>query len=103
MKRLEGARVHNLPPQPTPLIGRERELGRSAELVRSPQSTAAHPHRPAGHRQDPPGNKVAGELLDDFPDGVCFVPLAPISDPDLVVSAIAQALGLREAPNRHSA
>ncbi len=43
------------------------------------------------------GLQVATDLLDDFADGVCFVPLAPISDPDLVVPTIAQALGIKEA------
>jgi predicted ATPase/DNA-binding CsgD family transcriptional regulator len=49
--------------------------------------------------------QVAADLLPDpavragpaLPDGVCFVPLAPISDPNLVVSAITQALELRGA------
>ena len=36
------------------------------------------------------------ELLADFCDGVCFIALAPISDPDLVIPTIAQALALRE-------
>ena len=36
-------------------------------------------------------------MADDFPDGVTFVPLAPISDPALVLSAIITALGVREA------
>ena len=41
--------------------------------------------------------QVAAELLDDFPDGVFFVPLAPLRDPELVPSAIASALGVRES------
>ena len=41
--------------------------------------------------------QVAVELRDAFADGTCFVDLAPISDPDLVASAIAQALGVKEA------
>jgi predicted ATPase len=41
--------------------------------------------------------QVAADLVDDFRDGVCFVDLAPIRDPGLVVSAIAQPLGVREA------
>ena len=40
--------------------------------------------------------QAAAELLDDFADGVFFVPLAPVTDPALVPSAIATALGLRE-------
>ena len=35
-------------------------------------------------------------MLDAFPDGVFFVPLAALTDPDLVPSAVAGALGLRE-------
>src|SRR6266581_3623070 len=43
------------------------------------------------------GLQVATDLLDDFANGVCFVSLAPISDPNLVVPTIAQALGIKEA------
>src|SRR5439155_844843 len=42
----------------------------------------------------------AADLLDQFSDGVCFVPLAPILDPTFVVSAIAQLLGVHEAGDR---
>ena len=37
--------------------------------------------------------QAAAELLDDFPDGVCFVALAPIRDPALVAPAIAARWG----------
>ena len=40
--------------------------------------------------------QLAAELLDDFADGVWFVDLAPLSDPVLVLSTIAQTLGVRE-------
>ena len=36
-------------------------------------------------------------MLDAFEHGVCFVNLAPVRDPDLVVTTIAQALDVREA------
>jgi predicted ATPase len=36
--------------------------------------------------------QVATDLLDDFPEGVSFVALAPVSDPDLVIPTIAQSL-----------
>ena len=40
---------------------------------------------------------AAAAVAGDFADGVTFVPLAPIANPDLVASAIARALGVREA------
>jgi predicted ATPase/DNA-binding CsgD family transcriptional regulator len=40
--------------------------------------------------------QVAADLLDDFPDGTFFVPLAPITDPELVISALALTLGVNE-------
>jgi predicted ATPase len=44
--------------------------------------------------------QAAADLLDDFPDGIFFVPLASVSDPALVPSAIAGALGIREEGGR---
>src|SRR5688500_7072990 len=44
--------------------------------------------------------QVATSLLDDFPDGVCFVPLAPINDPELIASAVAKALEVKEVGSR---
>src|SRR5262249_14218712 len=44
--------------------------------------------------------RVAEEVVEDFPDGVWFVPLAPVRDPALVASAVAQVLGVREAADR---
>jgi predicted ATPase/DNA-binding CsgD family transcriptional regulator len=43
---------------------------------------------------------IATNLLDDFADGVCFVQLSPISDPELVLPTIAQTLGLWDAGDR---
>jgi hypothetical protein len=40
--------------------------------------------------------QVAADVVDDFTDGVFFVDLAPISDVSLVVSSIAQTLGVQE-------
>ncbi len=44
--------------------------------------------------------RVASELLHEFPDGVHVVSLAPISNPTLVTSGIAQTLGLRATSDR---
>jgi predicted ATPase/DNA-binding CsgD family transcriptional regulator len=43
---------------------------------------------------------VAGGLHETFPDGIVFVDLSPPTDADLVVPAVATALGVREVPGR---
>jgi predicted ATPase/DNA-binding XRE family transcriptional regulator len=43
---------------------------------------------------------IAHEVAPAYPDGVVFVDLAPLRDPDLVLTAIAQALGVRQVPDR---
>jgi predicted ATPase len=43
---------------------------------------------------------IAAEVQESFPDGVCFVSLAPLQDADLVLPTIAQALGLQGSHTR---
>ena len=44
--------------------------------------------------------QAASELLDEFGDGIYFVALAPIRDASLLLPAIGQVLGIREATDR---
>jgi len=90
------ARFHNLPAQLTPLIGRAREIQTVCSLLQHPEVRLVTLTGPGGVGKTRLGLQVATELVDDFADGVCFVSLAPISDPDLVASTLAQALGLKE-------
>ncbi len=94
-------RPHNLPDQLTPLIGREQEVAAVCTLLRRPEVRCVTLTGPGGVGKTRLGLAVATDLLDDFPDdGVCFVPLAPVSDPDLVIATIAQTLGVQEAGER---
>jgi predicted ATPase len=43
---------------------------------------------------------LAAEVAAEYPDGVFFVPLAPVRDPGLVPSTIAQGIGLQDARDR---
>jgi predicted ATPase len=47
--------------------------------------------------------EVARQVRDQFVEGVCFVALAPISDPSLVPSAIAQALQVKQDAGQSAA
>src|SRR6266566_5131809 len=90
-------RLPNLPAQLSPLIGREHEIQALCTLLRRAEVRLVTLTGIGGVGKTRLGLEVATHLLGDFPDGVCFVPLAPISDPDLVIATIAQTLGIQEA------
>src|SRR5437667_1465426 len=91
---------HNLPVQPTPLIGREREIAAVQQLLLREDVRLLTLTGPGGSGKTRLGLHVAAELSDHFTGGISFVNLAPISDAELVVPTIAQTLGVKESPTR---
>ena len=100
------AQQHNLPAQVTSFIGRRRELAELKKLLKTSRLLTL---------TGPPGTgktrltlQVAEEVQEFYRDGVYFVPLAPLRDPDHVASSIAHALEVAtgtqsvvEALNQH--
>jgi predicted ATPase/class 3 adenylate cyclase len=90
------ARPTNLPPQPTPFLGREKEIGRIVALLQRDDVPLLTLTGPGGTGKTRLAVQSGLELLEDFADGVWFVPLAPLADPALVVPAVTEALGVRD-------
>jgi predicted ATPase/class 3 adenylate cyclase len=87
-------RPTNLPVQPAPLIGRERELEETRELLSRTRLLTLT--GPGGAGKTRLAIQLAADVLDDYDDGAFFVDLADIADPALVVPAVAQTLGVKE-------
>ena len=93
----------NLPSQPTPLIGRDRELRELGDLLRRAEMRLVTLTGAAGIGKTRLAVQAAAKLLDAFADGVFFVELAPLADPELVLPTLAEVLGIREATGRDRA
>ncbi len=89
---------NNLPQQVTSFIGRERELLDVRQRLR--QTRLLTLLGAGGLGKTRLSVQVAGEALDDYPDGTWFVDLAPITDERLVAQAVASVLGVKEETGR---
>lgn len=90
--------ANNLPQQTTSFIGREREQLEVKNLLQSARLLTLLGMGGLGKTRL--SLQVASEVMTDFPDGIWFIDLAPIRDEALVVSEVAQVLGVREEPDR---
>jgi predicted ATPase/class 3 adenylate cyclase len=86
------AHPNNLPSALTPFIGREQELRHIKETLRSSGCRALTLAGPEGAGKTRLAIQVAADRIDQFKDGVWLVPLAQVSSPDFIPSAIAVSL-----------
>jgi predicted ATPase/class 3 adenylate cyclase/Flp pilus assembly protein TadD len=94
--RTLGAYRNNLPLQPTPLIGREKEVSDVCNLLRGDETHLLTLTGPGGTGKTRLALQAAADLLDDFPDGTYFAQLATLTEGELFSSAVAETLGVRE-------
>ncbi len=90
--------AHNLPQQTTTFVGRETDVAELEGLLG--QVPLVSVVGAGGVGKTRLALQVAADVLHDFRDGVWFVDLAPISDPDLVESTILTSLGVGQSGNR---
>jgi hypothetical protein len=89
---------NNLPLELSSFVGRVKELGEVMRLLENTRLLTLTGSGGCGKTRL--ALAAAGELVEDFEDGVWLVDLAPLADPSLVPQAVASTLGVREQPGR---
>ncbi len=93
-------RPNNLPVQRTAFIGREHEAAALRHLLSRVDVQLVTLTGPGGIGKTRLALQVAAEIANEFPGGVCFVPLSAVGERGLIASTIAQAVGMRETGNQ---
>ncbi len=98
-------RPNNFPAQTTPFVGREHELAELTKLLKNPQIRLITILAPGGMGKTRLSLEAAGQMLNigfgnrttstRFQNGAYFVPLAPLSSPDGIVTAVADAVNFQ--------
>jgi predicted ATPase/class 3 adenylate cyclase/DNA-binding CsgD family transcriptional regulator len=98
LRTLKNVAVQHLPVALTSFVGRNTELPQVRELLTQNRLVTLTGAGGAGKTRL--AIQIAGQLSGEFGDGVWYVDLAPITDPELVPVTVARALGLPDQPGR---
>ena len=83
---------NNLPASLTTFIGREKEQAEILQLIRTHRLITLTGSGGVGKTRL--SLKVGGQVLDEYPNGVWLVELAPVSDPELLPQTVASVFGI---------
>ena len=98
--RSSGGRPNNLPSDVKTFVGRQEDLNAIADLLTSSDARIVTLTGTGGSGKTRVALRAADRLLEPFRDGVFFVDLAPLADPDLVLATIAAVLGVPPVAGR---
>jgi predicted ATPase/class 3 adenylate cyclase len=87
-----------LPVPATPFVGREQELSSVTDLLGNPELRLVTLVGPGGIGKTRLAIEAASAVSESFPDGVFWVPFAPLQDPGLALITTADTLGVKEQP-----
>jgi predicted ATPase/class 3 adenylate cyclase/DNA-binding CsgD family transcriptional regulator len=91
---------NNLPEHLTSFVGREHELTELAQALRATRMLTLTGAGGCGKTRL--AAQLAADALDRFPDGVWWIDLAPLGDPDAVGPALGDAIGVKPLPGQTS-
>jgi predicted ATPase/class 3 adenylate cyclase len=92
---------HNLPAQTSSFIGREMEMAEIKKAVSEHRLVTLTGSGGTGKTRL--SLQVGADLLDQFPDGVWFIELAPLTNPDLIPQTVLSVFGIGEASGKTAA
>jgi predicted ATPase/class 3 adenylate cyclase len=84
----------NLPVQPTPLVGRQRELAEAGAVLRGHRLVTLVGAGGSGKTRL--ALQLAAEAVEDFEQGVFWIPLQAVADPELVLPTVAGVVGAQD-------
>jgi predicted ATPase/class 3 adenylate cyclase len=93
-----GAVAAELPVPVGELLGRENDVAAARDLLRDSRTRLVTMTGPGGVGKTRLALETARTVADTFPGGVVFVPLTSLTDPQLVLNTIADAVGARREP-----
>jgi predicted ATPase/DNA-binding XRE family transcriptional regulator/Tfp pilus assembly protein PilF len=89
-----------LPDPLTTLVGRDREIETIQHLLTGAEGREANRlitiTGPGGVGKTSLAIEIANRLRDDFPQGIFFVDLSPLAEPDRVIATVLQTIGLKD-------